>query len=139
MGRFDPSWTDEQNTEAVRLVLEQGMSQRQAAEQMGMSDSHIGRLINSAEPPQLDDQNPVGDMANRAIVLANRELASLERTHSKHTSGKPVDMDRLAKITKNLIDLDKLLKANRTSTTPPAEDHPLAGLAKAMNGSTNLP
>lgn len=133
MGRFDPAWTDQENSAAIALVLEAGLSQREAAKQTGMSDSHIGRLINSAEPPALDDQNPVGDMANRAIVLANRELASLERTHSRHTSGKPVDMDRLAKITKNLIDLDKLLKANRTSATPAAADHPLAGLASELS------
>ncbi len=126
-GRFDPQYSEKQNAEAVRLVNELGLSQREAARRTGMSDSHIQRLVHEADPPSLPDGAEIADMANRLLTLANREVTSLERTYSKHNS-KPLDLDRTAKAAKVLIDLDKLLKANRATDKPSEEAHPLAGL-----------
>ncbi len=140
MGRWDPQYTPEQNQQAIDLVLKDGLSQRAAAAEMvnrgiEMSDSHIGRLITNADPPSLDENNPVGELAQRMLVLANREVAALERTYSKHSS-KPLELDRAAKATKLLIDLDKLLKANRRTEPEKSETGPLDKIVAALaNGS----
>jgi hypothetical protein len=132
MGRFDKIYSDDHVRRITQLMVEDGIGPTPAVallhEETGvtMPVDTARKIAASARrkyTPKLDKDNPIGPMVERLLRLYNAELHGIECKRTKTDA----DLERAGRITKALIDLDKLRKTN-AQPAEKADNSPLAGL-----------
>lgn len=140
MGRLDPIYTPEQKEEAIRLVIEEGLSAKDAQQRLAQGSNGLPpfnmpweTIRSKVKAARLQGRTTLADgpMPEAVAALIKEAVSALEvdfrQIKTLQRKGE-ADPDRLDKAVKTLAALDKLVKTNSDNTPEAKPKSPLAFL-----------
>ncbi len=112
-GAQAPVYTDEAKAEAVRLVIEEKLSYREAEKRTGVNSSTVSNEVGKWRQRNVPDKPDgplavqVADYAERLSSIAHSEITTLEAKKAGQVS-----LEQLEKALKVVAALDKLAKSH---------------------------